>query len=149
MRSLAVLGLLCICLDLFGCRSGVVEISRHTRGNEPAISLGEANHPYREDVPRGSSGTVGIVSCAAEYDQFSRNIESTVSLAKKLEMEARITSKEAIQIDQDAALLSARYNNACNFFIHRRISFSEYRQEIDKAHTEYVNLRKFLLEKTP
>jgi len=92
---------------------------------------------------------VGIVSCAHEYDQFAKNIEGTLSLAKKLEVEGRVTSQELIQIDQDGALLSARYKNACNFFIHHRISFQEYRQEVDKAHAEYANLRKFVLERKP
>ncbi len=133
MRSLVTVVVMYMLLGLGGCRSGAVEVRRHTGG----------------DTPVTSTGAVGIVSCANEYDQFAKNVEGTVSLAKKLEVEGRVTSQELIQIDQDAALLSARYNNACNFFIHHRITFQEYRQEVDKAHAEYANLRKFVLERTP
>ncbi len=133
MRSLVTVGVMYMLLGLWGCQSGVVEVRRESGGDRPV----------------SSTGAVGIVSCAHEYDQFAKNIEGTLSLAKKLEVEGRVTSQELIQIDQDGALLSARYKNACNFFIHHRISFQEYRQEVDKAHAEYANLRKFVLERKP
>lgn len=85
------------------------------------------------------------VEKCTEYEQATTNANFVVAAAKKLEARAEITHTKLIEIDQDAGLYSARVKQLCDFFIHNRITYSEYQDGVGKANTDYTNLRKLVM----
>lgn len=92
-----------------------------------------------------------LVSCAGpsssactEYDQAQRNAEATISFAKQLKIEGKLSSEQLIEVDQEAGLYSKRMRDLCVFLQQSKISYAEYESGISKANEDYRKIRELL-----
>ena len=135
-----------LCFVIFGsaCSGGVFELKRE-RALPPSDPI-TRNQPG-SPIPGTSMVAASFISCSDEYQQFANNADGLIEFTKELKVSGQITSQELISVDQDAGMLSARVKNACDFFINRRISFKEYREEVDRATADYKTIRQMVLQK--
>lgn len=94
---------------------------------------------------------IAIVSCAgpkeqacSEFEQAKRNAEATVSFAKQLMVEGKITTEQLLKVDQDAALYSKRLRDLCVFLQSSKISYAEYDDGVTKANQDYQKLKELV-----
>lgn len=94
---------------------------------------------------------VTLVNCAgpkeracSEYEQAKQNAEATVSLAKQLTIQGKLTSQELINVDQEAGLYSKRLRDLCVFLEEKRITYQEYDSGVTKANQDYQKLRELV-----
>ena len=90
---------------------------------------------------------VASIESCNEYDQSKINIEAVISTAEQLKIEGKLSSKEFIEIDQDAGLYSKRIKDLCNFFVHERITYEQYQLGMSKANEDYTKIRDLVFSK--
>jgi hypothetical protein len=83
-------------------------------------------------------------SPCADVRQVAHTSEATLKYAKELELGGKITPIKLVDIEQRRFLLQTQADSACNFFNRGRISFEQYRGEVQRVTEAMFKLKEDL-----
>jgi hypothetical protein len=80
-------------------------------------------------------------SPCADVRQVGHTSEATLQYAKELEATGKIATTKLVDIEDRMFLLQSQADAACNFFNRGRISFDQYRSEMERVTAAMIQIK--------